>query len=79
MKRTIATLTLALGLAAGPVLAESGWKSSLSGLAPSPAAYGTELRRLPPPDLAAPLPADALAEGISEDWLMSRPAPEGDA
>ncbi|NHB76706.1 cell wall hydrolase [Rhodobacter calidifons] len=79
MKRIIATLTLALGLAGGSAMAESGWKSSLFGLAPTAAAYSTELKRLPPPDLDAPLPAHALTEGITEDWLMSRPEPEGDA
>ena len=79
MKRTIATLALALGLAGGSAVAETGWKSSLFGLAPVPVSYGTELKRLPAPDLSVPLPAHALTEVITEDWLMSRPAPEGDA
>ena len=44
----------------------------------------TELRtpliaRLPDPDLTAALPATAQTEGLTQDWLMAQPAPEGDA
>ncbi|WP_200833947.1 cell wall hydrolase [Tabrizicola flagellatus] len=79
MIRNLATLALALGLAIGPAMAETGWKASMFGLTPIPASYGTELKRLPAPDLSATLPADALTGGITEDWLMAQPAPSGDA
>lgn len=44
----------------------------------------TELRtpivsRLPAPDLSAALPAEALIGGLTEEWLMAQPAPDGDA
>ncbi|MFP5480034.1 MAG: cell wall hydrolase [Alphaproteobacteria bacterium] len=44
----------------------------------------TELRtpliaRLPAPDLSAVLPASAQTDGLTMDWLMAQPAPEGDA
>ncbi|MFN3578824.1 MAG: cell wall hydrolase [Tabrizicola sp.] len=79
MKRTIATLALALGLAIGPAMAETGWKAGMFGLTPAMPAFGTELKRLPAPDLSATLPADALTGGITEDWLRAQPAPSGDA
>ncbi|MFN3992763.1 MAG: cell wall hydrolase [Tabrizicola flagellatus] len=79
MNLNLATLVLALGLAIGPAMAETGWKASMFGLTPIPASYGTELKRLPAPDLSATLRADALTGGITEDWLMAQPAPSGDA
>jgi spore germination cell wall hydrolase CwlJ-like protein len=47
------------------------------------AAHVTELRtpivsRLPAPDFSAALPADALVDGLTEEWLMAQAAPEGD-
>lgn len=79
MKCTLATLALALGLAIGPAMAETGRKASMFGLTPVAASYRTELKRLPAPDLSATRPADALSGGITEDWLMAQPAPSGDA
>jgi spore germination cell wall hydrolase CwlJ-like protein len=37
------------------------------------------IARLPAPDLAAALPANAQTDGLTLDWLMAQPAPEGDA
>ena len=44
----------------------------------------TELRtalvtRLPAPDFSAALPAEDLTEGVTQDWLMAQPTPDGDA
>ncbi|MFN4193706.1 MAG: cell wall hydrolase [Tabrizicola sp.] len=78
MKCNIAAFALALGLATSAAVAETSWNKAMFGLTPTPAAYATELRRLPAPDLDAPLPASALQDGITEDWLMAQPAPSGD-
>ena len=77
MKRDLATLALAMALAATTAAADASWPSSMFGFQST--AIAPELQRLPPPDLDAPLPASALTDGITEDWLMARPAPSGDA
>lgn len=77
MKRDLATLALAVALAATSASADASWPASMFGF--QSAALSPELKRLPPPELNGPLPAIALTEGITEEWLMSRPAPEGDA
>jgi spore germination cell wall hydrolase CwlJ-like protein len=46
---------------------------------PTSAVLVPDLKRLPAPDLHAPLPAVAMTQGLTEDWLMSRPEPTGDA
>lgn len=79
MKRNLAILALVTGLAASAAMADSGWKMGMFGLSPTKASYAPELKRLPAPDLDAPLPAVAMTEGLTEDWLMSRPEPTGDA
>ncbi|WP_137112703.1 cell wall hydrolase [Rhodobacter sp. SY28-1] len=79
MKRDLVTFALAMGLAASTATADSNWNTGMFGLMPTPASYSQDLKRLPPPELDAPLPAVAMTEGLTEDWLMSRPAPEGDA
>jgi spore germination cell wall hydrolase CwlJ-like protein len=38
-----------------------------------------KLVRIPAPDLTVVLPAAAQTKGLTEDWLMAQPAPEGDA
>lgn len=79
MKRDLATLALAMALAATTAAADTSWANGMFGLTPTPASYAPELKRLPVPDLNGPLPAIALTDGITEDWLMSRPKPTGDA
>lgn len=79
MKRNLATFALAIGLAASAAMADSSWKTGMFGLMPNKASYAPELKLLPAPDLDAPLPAVAMTEGLTEEWLMSQPVPEGDA
>jgi spore germination cell wall hydrolase CwlJ-like protein len=79
MKRTLATFALAMAMALGPAAADSGWKATMFGVQPSLAADPSRLDRPPMPDIKAPIPARALEDGITEDWLMAQPAPEGDA
>ena len=79
MKRDLATLALAMALAANTAAADASWTNGMFGLMPTNAAYAVDLKRLPTPDLSGPLPAIALTDGITEDWLMSRPEPTGDA
>jgi spore germination cell wall hydrolase CwlJ-like protein len=79
MKRTLATLALAMGLAATTAMADAGWTTSLFGLQPDPVSYAPKLQRLPAPDLEAPDQAAAQTEGLTEAWLMAQPAPQGDA
>lgn len=64
--RVLAPITLALALAL-PVSADLG-----ESVAPA-------LVRLPAPDLSLAMPASAQTEGLTQDWLMAQPAPEGDA
>jgi spore germination cell wall hydrolase CwlJ-like protein len=76
MKRDLATFALAMALAATTASADASWPASMFGL--QSAAITPDLQRLAPPDLEGPLPAIAMADGITEDWLMSRPEPTGD-
>lgn len=76
MKR-ILTLAVALALAATTALADANWPPGMFGF--QSAALGPDLKRLPRPDLNGPLPAIAMTDGITEDWLLARPAPAGDA
>ena len=78
MKRHLATLALAMAMAATTATADVNWTTSMFGLISSSALAAPVLQRLPAPDLSGPLPAVAMTDGITEDWLMSRPAPEGD-
>jgi hypothetical protein len=79
MLRMIATCALALGLATGSASADANWTTRMFGLVSMPIVQPPTLRRLPAPELEAPLPAIALTDGITEDWLMARPVPLGDA
>ena len=79
MKRNLAIFALVMGLVANTATADSNWNSSMFGLMPSLASYSPELKRLPAPDLDTALPAVAMTEGLTEDWLMARPEPSGDA
>jgi spore germination cell wall hydrolase CwlJ-like protein len=79
MKRDLATFALAMALAASTAMAETGWPATMFGLNPTLASYTPDLQRLPAPDLDAPLPPVAMTEGLTEEWLMARPAPAGDA
>jgi spore germination cell wall hydrolase CwlJ-like protein len=79
MKRHLATFALAMAMAATTATADATWTTSMFGLVSSPTLTAPTLHRLPQPDLSGPLPAIALTEGITEDWLMARPSPEGDA
>lgn len=76
MKRVL-TLAVAMALAATTAFADASWPARMFGF--QSAALGPDLKHLPPPDLNGPLPAIAMTDGITEDWLMSRPAPSGDA
>lgn len=76
MKRDLATLALAMALAATSASADASWPASMFGL--QSAAITPDLQRLPPPDLEGPLPAIAMTDGITEEWLMARPEPTGD-
>lgn len=67
LARRIAPLLVA-GLLALPALADG-----------RSAPIGTELVRLPAPDLAAAQSARAQTEGLTMDWLLAQPAPTGDA
>ena len=78
MKRDLATLALAMALAANTAAAETTWNTGMFGLMPTEAFYAPKLERLPAPDLNGPLPALAMAEGLTEDWLMAQPEPTGD-
>jgi spore germination cell wall hydrolase CwlJ-like protein len=78
MKRDLATLALAMALAANTAAADASWTTGMFGLMPTPAAYSPDLTRLPAPDLNGPLPAIAMTDGITEEWLMARPEPTGD-
>jgi spore germination cell wall hydrolase CwlJ-like protein len=76
MKRNLATFALAMALAASTAMADSGWHPAMFGVSPT-ATLVPKLERLPAPDLDALAPD--FAEGLTEDWLMAQPAPEGDA
>lgn len=76
MKRDLATFALAMALAATPASADASWPASMFGL--QSAAITADLQHLPQPKLNGPLPALAMTDGITEEWLMSRPEPAGD-
>ena len=76
MKRDLATLALAMALAATTAAADGSWPASMFGF--KTAAATPDLQRLPQPELNGPLPAIAMTDGITEEWLMSRPVPTGD-
>ena len=71
MKRDLATLALAMALAANTAAADATWTKGMFGLMPTEASYT--------PDLNGPLPANAMTDGLTEDWLMAQPKPTGDA
>jgi spore germination cell wall hydrolase CwlJ-like protein len=79
MKRDLATLALAMALAANTAAADATWTTSMFGLMPTEASFSADLTRLPAPDLNGPLPAIAMTEGLTEEWLMAQPKPTGDA
>lgn len=78
MKRDLATLALAMALAANTAAADATWTTGMFGLMPTEASYTPKLERLPAPDLKGPLPANAMTDGLTEEWLMARPKPTGD-
>lgn len=78
MKRDLATLALAMALAANSAAADANWATSMFGLMPTEVSYAPDLERLPTPDLNGSLPAIAMTEGLTEEWLMSQPKPTGD-
>lgn len=77
MKRDLATLALAMALAATSASADSNWRASMFGFQST--IQPPDLQRLPPLDMNGPLPAIAMTDGITEEWLMARPEPTGDA
>lgn len=79
MKRDLATLALAMALAANTAAADASWTTGMFGLMPTHVSYQPDLERLPAPKLNGPLPAIAMTDGITEDWLMTRADPTGDA
>ena len=78
MKRDLATFALAMALAANTAAADVNWTTGMFGLVVTPASYAPKLTLLPAPELNGPLPAIAMTEGITEEWLMARPEPTGD-
>jgi spore germination cell wall hydrolase CwlJ-like protein len=76
MKRILTSIAFAIGLAAGPALADAQWTSAMFGILPDDATRSPDQARR---TADAPLPASAMTEGLTEDWLMSRPEPSGDA
>lgn len=68
MKRDIAALALAMALTVTSVNADTSWPASMFGL--QSAAISPEMR--------GPLPATAMTDGLTEEWLLSRPEPTGD-
>ncbi len=75
MKRVL-SLVLAMALAASTALADTSWPASMFGFQ---SAITPALKRLPAPDINGPLPAIAMTDGLTLDWLMDQPKPEGDA
>jgi spore germination cell wall hydrolase CwlJ-like protein len=78
MKRDLATLALAMALAANTASADASWTKGMFGLMPTEVSYAPDLTRLPAPDLNGPLPAIAMTDGLTEEWLMAQPKPTGD-
>jgi hypothetical protein len=79
MKRNLATFALAMALAATSATADVNWTTSMFGLQPIPASFAPKLVRLPAPDLDAPALAVVPEGGLTEDWLLAQPSPDGDA
>jgi spore germination cell wall hydrolase CwlJ-like protein len=77
MKRTLATIALATALASNTAAADASWTTTMFGLSTIPTVQAPKLQILPQPELNGPLPAIAMTDGLTEDWLMSRPAPTG--
>lgn len=75
MKRVL-SLVLAMALAASTALADTSWPASMFGFQ---SAITPALKRLPQPRLNGPLPAIAMTDGLTLDWLMAQPKPTGDA
>lgn len=76
MKRTLATLAVAMALAANTAAADANWTIGMFGLQPIPVSAGPT--RTAQPDPERTLPARAMTEGLTEDWLMAQPKPTGD-
>jgi spore germination cell wall hydrolase CwlJ-like protein len=80
MKRNLATLALAMALAASTAMADASWNPAMFGVSPT-ASMAPKLERLPAPDFVA-LASNAgefPENGLTEEWLMDQPVPEGDA
>lgn len=69
----------ALVVAALPVAADVGRSATQDGMGRGVQWGMPDLAILPAPDLSASLPASAQSEGLTEDWLLAQPVPEGDA
>jgi hypothetical protein len=63
MKRDLATLALAMALAANTAAADASWTMDMFGLMPTEISYTPTLKRLPVPELNGPLPAIAMTDG----------------
>ncbi len=79
MKRDLAAFALAMAMSVSAALADSGWTKTTFGLQPTLASYTPKIERLPQPDLDAASSPAAMKDGLTEAWLLARPAPEGDA
>jgi hypothetical protein len=69
----------AIALMAGTAAADVGSSSSIEARRAPYALPLPQLAMLPAPDLSAAAPATVPSEGLTEDWLYARPAPDGDA
>lgn len=69
----------ALALVVGPSVVENSLPPEGSVATLAAMSMAPKLVVLPAPDLSLALPASAQTEGLSEAWLLSQPAPEGDA
>lgn len=76
MKRTLATLAVAMALAANTAAADANWTIGMFGLQPTPVSAGPTRTAEPDPERTPP--ARAMTEGLTEDWLMAQPKPVGD-
>lgn len=77
MKRDLATLALAVALVATSAGAEVSWPASMFGI--QSASRSSDFELLSQANRAAPVPATAMTDGLTAEWLMSRPEPAGDA
>ncbi len=76
MKRVL-TLAVAMALAATTAFADANWPANMFGF--QSVSFTPDLQRLPPPKVNGPPPASAMTEGLTEEWLLSRAEPTGDA